>query len=406
MKKIWFFSIGILILSANFFTIAAQNGERLEANKEKEFVLNKNEEKAFTLDLKEDAYAEVFWEEKGNNDLSVSITSPSGRDVLKNVDFNTAFPFVAAESGVYKLLFKPSQYNENIDKWNVKVGYDNVFKLPKSAKLQRQRKINGYDIKVYNSAQEGDDGAYGTYLLIEKNGKLREILRGGSLVGGGFNFADDPKLWDYAEGKKSATLFHTTLDKTGEGTPDVAVQFYTGGAHCCYKMYIYELGADKITAVSTINGDDSDIIAVGKKAKGGLAIKTGDSNFAYWLTSFAGSPIPTVILSYKNGEFRPDLQLMKRRAPTAAVLKAKAAKAKKNMDLKAYTGEKDNELGFGDAFWGEMLDFLYADNEIAAWQYFDWVWDSRKPGKEIFKEDFIKKLNESEYWKMMQEDKK
>lgn len=402
MKRVLFLAVFWISISV-FCPVFAQNDERLEVSKEKEFNLNKGEEKRFSLDLKKDDYAEISWKEKGDNDLEVSVKSPSGKK-LANTDFNTAFPFVATENGIYKVSFKPNKYVETVDKWDVTVNYKNVFNLPKSAKLQRQRKINGYDIKVYNSQEEGDDENYGTYLLIEKNRMLKGLMKGGSLVGGGFNFADDPTLWDYPEGKKSSALFRTTLDKTGEGTPDVAIQFYTGGAHCCYIMYFFELGSEGVTSINPLSGDDSDIIAVNKKPKGSLVIRTGDSNFAYWLTSFAGSPIPTVILSYKNGEFRPDAQLMKKPAPTAAVLKAKAAKAKKNISLKPYTGEENEDFIY--AFWGEMIDLIYSGNENSAWQYLDLVWDARKQGKEKFKEDFMRKLNESRYWKMMQEDKK
>jgi hypothetical protein len=106
-----------------------------------------------------------------------------------------------------------------------------------------------------------------------------------------------------------------------------------------------------------------------------------------------------VILSFKDGEFRPDAVLMRKPAPAQAVLKRKAAAARKQINLNPYNGEEDD--GFTDAFWGEMLDLLYAGNEKAAWQYFDMVWDARKPGKEKFKQDFLRRLNESEYWQSL-----
>ena len=403
MKKVVFLLI-FSVLTAVFSSVAAQTDEKLEANKEKKFAMAKLDEKVFALDLKKGDFADVYWQEKGSNSLNFMVKSPSGVEVTKGGDFMDSFPFVAAENGTYKVYFKPDQYSEGVAQWNMTVGYKNAFALPKTAKLQRQRKINGYNLKIYNSNDESDSGDYGTYLVIEKAGKIKAVRMGGSLVSGGFNFADDATLWDYPEGKKSSALFRTTPDKTGEGTPDVAIQYYTGGAHCCYKMYVYELGADEVTALPVISGDDSDIIAVRKKTTGGLAIQTGDSNFAYWLTSFAGSPIPTVILSYKNGEFRPDISLMKKPAPTLVALKAKVAKAKKNITLKAYTGEENEDFLY--AFWDEMIDLMYSGNEKSAWQYFDLVWDSRKPGKEKFKEDFINKLNNSPYWQQMQADKK
>ena len=196
----------------------------------------------------------------------------------------------------------------------------------------------------------------------------------------------------------------TTVDKTGDGTPDIAVSFFTGGAHCCFDMHFYELGKDNLKKLKVINGQDSDVTAIGKQPNGGLILQTGDSNFTYWLTSFAGSPIPTVILTFQNGEFRPDVKLMKKPAPSMAILKQKAAKARKDIGLEPYTGEENSN--FLNAFWGEMVDLMYSGNETAAWQYFDLVWDKRKQGKEKFKDDFLQKLNESEYWQQMQASKK
>ena len=75
-------------------------------------------------------------------------------------------------------------------------------------------------------------------------------------------------------------------------------------------MYFYELGKDDVKLADIVAGGDSDIIAIGKKPNGSLILKTGDSNFAYWLTSFAGSPIPTV-----SGGLPLKFQLLHGRAP-------------------------------------------------------------------------------------------
>lgn len=378
--------------------ILAQN-DVLKLNQETKFVLKSKEKKVLFLNLKKGDFAEISWTDKFNNLTNFTMLSPGGEEVFETFYSENPLPFVAKEDGQYKLTIEAEESENNAEN-EVSIVYSNVFKLPKSAKVQRQKKINGYDIKVYNTSEAEQDG-YGTYLLIEKNGKLMDIMKGGSLIANGFRFGDVSTDYDVSSNKKSANLMRTTIDKTGDGTPDIAVQFYTGGAHCCFDMHFYELGKDGVRKLKTISGGDSDIIPIGKTPKGGLILQTGDSTFAYWLTSFAGSPIPTVILTYQNGEFRPDAKLMKKPAPSLTILKQKAAKAKKEMDLTPYTGDEDSKFIY--AFWGEMIDLMYSGNETAAWQYFDLVWDSRKPGKEIFKQDFLKRLNESEYWRMMQE---
>ena len=398
MKRITTFLFGLVLFASQGFVASAQEIEKLNANQKKNFALAVKEEKSFALDLKKEDYAEISLVEKENKSPYLSITSPSGNALSKDAYLDGTFPFIAEETGIYKVTVK--SLDESNDKMNLTIVYNNKFQLPKNVKLMRQRKINGYDAKVFNVSDEEN---FATFLLIEKSGKLKAILKGDSAVGGGYQFPDDPKLWDYPEGKKSAALFRSTIDKTGDGTPDVAVQFYSGGAHCCTTMYFFELG-DEVRQISPVEGADSDIIAVGKKPNGSLLLQTGDSTFAYWLTSFAGSPIPQVILSYKNGAFRADSRAMKKPASPAAILRQKAAKAKKEIDLTAYTGVENSDFRY--AFWGDMLVEMYAGNEAAAWQYFDLVWDKRKPGKEKFKEDFLEQLSKSDFWQQMQEGKK
>ena len=377
----------------------AQDIETLELNREVTFALKTNAEKAFYLNLKKGDLAELFYTDSLNRYPEFSLLAPSGRDLMKEMYIlQDAFPFVAPEDGKYRLNVKFYTDQDSGKEAKITIRYTNEFKLPKSAKLARQRKVGGYDFKVFNVEQEEE---YGSFLLIEKNGKIQHLLKGDSVVVGGFNFADDDTLFDYPEGKRSARLIRATPDKTGDGTPDIALQYYTGGAHCCVNLHFFELGKNEVRKIKMIDGRDSDVLAIGKKPNGSLILKTGDSTFAYWLTSFAGSPIPTVILSFQNGEFRADAELMRKPAPSAAVLKRKAAEAKKHINLNPYKGEEDD--GFTEAFWGEMLNLLYTGNETAAWQYFDMVWDARKPGKEKFKRDFLRRLNESDYWQSMRE---
>jgi hypothetical protein len=397
-KSLIFAILTFILLSSNILAQSVQ----LKLNQEAKFSLKNKEEKTFDIELKKGDYTEIGWEDSLQRFPNFSVISPSGKNITAgNYELNP-FPFVAKEDGKYKLIVRFEETDENKE-GSVSVYYSNVFKLPRSAKLKTQKKVNGYDVRIYNTSQNEKNG-YGTYLLIQKAGKLVDILRGGSLIAGGFTFNENPADYDDAERKKSANLFRNTLDKTGDGTPDIAIGFYTGGAHCCFNMHIFELGKDDVRKLETIEGEDSDVIAIGKTPKGGLILRTGDSNFAYWLTSFAGSPIPTVVLTYQNGEFRPDAKLMKKPAPTLAVLKKKAAAAKKELDLTPYEGEENS--GFINAFWDEMLDLMYSGNETSAWQYFDLVWDSRKQGKEKFKQDFLKRLNESEFWRRLQEGKK
>jgi hypothetical protein len=87
---------------------------------------------------------------------------------------------------------------------------------------------------------------------------------------------------------------------------------------------------------------------------------------------------------------------MRRPAPPLATLQREARQVRSQLGLKPYRGE---DSGLAVAFWGRMLELLYSGHEPLAWQYFDMVWPARKPGKEIFRADFERQLNQSPFWK-------
>ena len=175
-------------------------------------------------------------------------------------------------------------------------------------------------------------------------------------------------------------MIKATLDKTGDGIPDIMINFFSGGAHCCFETYFINLG-ETAEMVDSIGTGHVGIGVSGKNPNGGLLFETADNGFAYWLTYFANSPFPDVILEFRNGKLRPNFALMKKPAPSLSVLKRKAFAARQLLSLEPYKGE-DNEnsvLYKEDAqvdtvFWGDMLDLIYTGHEDLAWQYLDLVW--------------------------------
>lgn len=398
------FVILILVL-----TVTAQV-EKLNVNQEKILNLHIGEEKSFSLNLKKGDYAEIFWKvdndavNKLNPDPDFALYTPSGKDlskIIRNVFEVDSIPFVAPENGEYKLVVKFENHDEpkKMGEFKVSLNYKDRFAAPANAIVRGRRKINGYDLKIIGMTSNPGS----SYFIIEKNKKIQYVLKGDDGEIMGFYFADDMNHAFDAEERRSTLLMKNTPDKTGDGTPDVALEYYSGGAHCCFDLLFFELG-NTVKPVDVLSTGDTRTVATGKNPKGGLRLKTGDSTFAYWLVSFASSPIPQVVLDFKNGAFRPNLEAMKKPAPSMAVLQRKANAAKKEINLKPYTGE-DFLDSFVDAFWGEMLDLMYAGHEDLAWKYLDMVWDPRKPGKELFVRDFKAQLAKSEFWQMMQEDK-
>lgn len=92
------------------------------------------------------------------------------------------------------------------------------------------------------------------------------------------------------------------LDRDGE--PEVLVDFYSGGAHCCYYTDVYRYVARSRTYRPTVGywGDlSSKLVDLG--LDGRPEFRTGDDRFAYAFASFAASAFPIRILRFDHGRF-------------------------------------------------------------------------------------------------------
>ncbi len=370
--------------------------------------LSKSEKKLFGLVMKENDFAEINWLSNESLSLTFSIYDSSNKIWLEaNSADDESIVFVAPKDGEYTLSVKFDASSEVSGTQNITLQYNNKFKLPTGTKLKDVRKINGYDVKIM-SAPEVEYGGEDSFVLINKGAILKKVLKAGS---GRFSFPDDIREAYSAQAKKAISLVKNTPDKTGDGISDIMINHFSGGAHCCFATHFINLG-EIVETVEIAYTGNAELNAYGKNPKGGLIFETHENGFTYWLTSFAQSPLPRVVLEFRNGKLRPNFELMKKPAPTLNTLKRMAQVARNELSLEAYRGEdNENSVLYREdifpktVFWGTMLDLIYTGNEDLAWQFLDLVWDTRKQGKQLFIRDFKKQLAESEYWKMIEEGK-
>jgi hypothetical protein len=122
-------------------------------------------------------------------------------------------------------------------------------------------------------------------------------------------------------------------DLTGDGEPEVLVDLYTGGAHCCSVTAIYGWDTATSTYRSTVRfwGDPGYRIA-DAKGGGGPELVSADGRFAYAFCAYVCSGMPVQVFRYRDfglvdvtrerpGRVRADLRRLRgsireiRRAP-------------------------------------------------------------------------------------------
>lgn len=185
---------------------------------------------------------------------------------------------------------------------------------------------------------------------------------------------------DYSASIQGFNFAHESLtDLDNDGVKEAVVEFYSGGAHCCYRVFIIELRADGATIVADIDSQQGVAVRTPAVAGGQPTIAIGDSSFNYWKTSYADSPKPPVIYRLERGALRVALDLM-----DAVVTPQTADDFANTTVVDAF---KPGASGPSSLLWGTMLDLLFAGHESEAWAFFDRTWGER-PGKAEFRAEF------------------
>jgi hypothetical protein len=92
------------------------------------------------------------------------------------------------------------------------------------------------------------------------------------------------------------------LDPGGE--PEVLVDLYSGGAHCCWYTEVYRYIASAETYLLKTHVWGNTFYRAHDLDRDGLPeLLSGDDRFAYEFTSFAGSTFPVQIWRYRSGRF-------------------------------------------------------------------------------------------------------
>ena len=247
-----------------------------------------------------------------------------------------------------------------------------------------------------------DEQKFGEYVVrvyLDGDGNSFEILRNGRLVfeqkaGGHFDVGLPEDEVDDPDELKRVAMGN---DIIGDGEPDLVVSEYSGGAHCCFIVHIFEIGHE-FRKIATIDGRDS-VPRFEHLDKGpGLQIVMSDWTFAYWHTDFVHSTAPRIVLRYRDGSYQVATDLMGGPAPSLRELGKLAAKV--NADWPKSGGkysDYDEDISLPELL-NAILPLAYTGHADLAWRLVDMAWPSQVRGKDEFLRDFGELLSESQYW--------
>ena len=174
--------------------------------------------------------------------LAFLITGPARNELASsNSDFNDSAMFVAPRDGEYTFRIQLDKDSEAKGPQNILVQYKHIQVAPgeqtgRDPQDQRLQRAN------YAYASPKDETGY-SIVLIERNGRLKNILKAeaqGEAMR--FTFGDRAEWYDNASERRGKALIKSTGDITGDGVPDVMIDYYSGGAHCCFESYFINLG--------------------------------------------------------------------------------------------------------------------------------------------------------------------
>lgn len=161
--------------------------------------------------------------------------------------------------------------------------------VPEDMSLVDQREIAGYRIEHWQSEDRFTEARL---RIFPPQGEMVELLNSV------FNIMDMPED-PYGEG---LFLYRTGDDLTGNGVPDLFIEGYSMGAHCCFEYHLFELGPELKLLWQGLTLDAGAVLK-DLDGDGSAEIVTGDMSFAYEFCSFAASPGPLVVLDLVGEQY-------------------------------------------------------------------------------------------------------
>lgn len=180
------------------------------------------------------------------------------------------------------------------------------------------------------------------------------------------------------------------VNLTGHGV-QVVVKKWTGGAHCCNSLLIFDLGT-QFREISEIYAGNFDADIVDLNHDGIPEIRVVDDFLAYRFSYFATSAKAEVVLKYTAGSYSIAPEFMKRPVPSWRSLSAKISRWRRVLR------EHPDPDWPPPSLIQTMTDLVFTGNESAAFDLLDRAWPPDVVGKADFLKSYREALTESRYY--------
>ncbi len=192
-------------------------------------------------------------------------------------------------------------------------------------------------------------------------------------------------------------------DMAGTGKPQIALLGWSGGARCCYTLYLIELGPEPRQLAYVAGGDGLPRFQQ-RDTSPDMEIVVEDAAYVFWRAAYSHSAMPRVVLKYdpETGSYHLAQALMRRAAPNPARLEAEARHMRL---LETWTSGETSFLGgpprgVPPKLFRTMLELIYGGQYEAAMRFLDAAWNDQHPeSKADFRRDLLEcRLRSSAWW--------
>ncbi len=252
-----------------------------------------------------------------------------------------------------------------------------VFAAPSqgSGQVAKTLNLDGYEIQFIADPE------------IPFTARLRVKQAGKEIYDGPF-VAHLGSLDEAPGSRNSAFPIAPGTDVTGDGTPDLVLLSFSGGAHCCFTLEVYSLGST-FAKLASVDGENSPPLLQQREGEAAYVVELVDWTFAYWHAPFVESPSPLVYLRWSADGYKPAPDLMLATPLSENDLERKITALAKEI---AQAGKPVPEL------WREMLSMIYQGQAAQAFQLLDGAWPKDQIGRAAYLTQFGAQLGLSPYF--------